>query len=307
MLRALARCSCLTRSLEARKISLCGTGAVFFSAAATPSARRGDMPCTTRGSWNGLLSGLLSRQRLSCRSPRAAMRRISRIRQRRPGHKRRAQRSCRWRATIGSSPPTPAMRGAAPRGGSRRDRTPSRSACRASCRRRARPSRRCLVLAQFSPPRNPYSGGRCFLRFHAVDYLADVWLNDVPVGGHEEARRRLCWISRMWCASGHPTGSPSASSIPRRNRSTASCWPKRPTGTRRPRESLPEPRTTAVASRSRWRSLGPGRADRGCLRAAGLENRPGEDPGHRGQHRQITADAELHFATRRLATETVAR
>lgn len=38
---------------------------------------------------------------------------------------------------------------------------------------------------QFAPPRNPYPGGRCFLRFHAVDYLADVWVNDVPVGGHE--------------------------------------------------------------------------------------------------------------------------
>ncbi|MDD4270463.1 MAG: hypothetical protein PHN77_19745, partial [Thermoguttaceae bacterium] len=38
---------------------------------------------------------------------------------------------------------------------------------------------------QFTPPQNPYPGGRCLLRFHAVDYLADVWLNDVPVGGHE--------------------------------------------------------------------------------------------------------------------------
>ncbi len=38
---------------------------------------------------------------------------------------------------------------------------------------------------EFSPPGNPYPGGRCLLRFHAVDYLADVWLNDVPVGGHE--------------------------------------------------------------------------------------------------------------------------
>ncbi len=38
---------------------------------------------------------------------------------------------------------------------------------------------------EFVPPQNPYPGGRCLLRFHAVDYLADVWLNDVPVGGHE--------------------------------------------------------------------------------------------------------------------------
>lgn len=38
---------------------------------------------------------------------------------------------------------------------------------------------------EFTPPQNPYPGGRCLLRFHAVDYLAAVWLNDVPVGGHE--------------------------------------------------------------------------------------------------------------------------
>ena len=37
----------------------------------------------------------------------------------------------------------------------------------------------------FIPPQNPYRGGRCLLRFHAVDYLADVWLNDRPVGSHE--------------------------------------------------------------------------------------------------------------------------
>ncbi len=38
---------------------------------------------------------------------------------------------------------------------------------------------------QFTPPQNPFPDGRCLLRFHAVDYLADVWLNDLPVGGHE--------------------------------------------------------------------------------------------------------------------------
>ena len=38
---------------------------------------------------------------------------------------------------------------------------------------------------EFVPPSNPYEGGRCQIRFHAVDYLADVWLNDVHVGGHE--------------------------------------------------------------------------------------------------------------------------
>ncbi|HEY5909927.1 MAG TPA: sugar-binding domain-containing protein [Verrucomicrobiae bacterium] len=37
----------------------------------------------------------------------------------------------------------------------------------------------------FTMPQNPWPGGRCLLRFHAVDYLADVWLNDKPVGSHE--------------------------------------------------------------------------------------------------------------------------
>lgn len=38
---------------------------------------------------------------------------------------------------------------------------------------------------EFTPPDNPYEGGRCLLRFHAVDYVADVWLNDTHVGSHE--------------------------------------------------------------------------------------------------------------------------
>jgi hypothetical protein len=38
---------------------------------------------------------------------------------------------------------------------------------------------------EFAAPQNPYPGGRCLLRFHAVDYLAEVWLNDTPVGSHE--------------------------------------------------------------------------------------------------------------------------
>ncbi|MHC1766217.1 MAG: glycoside hydrolase family 2 protein [Verrucomicrobiia bacterium] len=40
---------------------------------------------------------------------------------------------------------------------------------------------------EFESPVNPYQGGRCRIRFHAVDYLAHVWLNDVAVGGHEGA------------------------------------------------------------------------------------------------------------------------
>ena len=38
---------------------------------------------------------------------------------------------------------------------------------------------------EFTAPKNPYSGGHCLVRFHAVDYLADVWANETAVGGHE--------------------------------------------------------------------------------------------------------------------------
>ncbi len=37
----------------------------------------------------------------------------------------------------------------------------------------------------FRVPENPYPGGRCLIRFHAVDYLANVWVNDTAVGSHE--------------------------------------------------------------------------------------------------------------------------
>ncbi|HUW59781.1 MAG TPA: glycoside hydrolase family 2, partial [Candidatus Bathyarchaeia archaeon] len=37
----------------------------------------------------------------------------------------------------------------------------------------------------FDAPANPYSQGRWLLRFGAVDYLAEVWVNGVSVGGHE--------------------------------------------------------------------------------------------------------------------------
>ena len=37
----------------------------------------------------------------------------------------------------------------------------------------------------FTPPANPHVQGRYLLKFWAVDYLAEVWLNGVPVGGHE--------------------------------------------------------------------------------------------------------------------------
>ena len=36
-------------------------------------------------------------------------------------------------------------------------------------------------------PANPHASGRYLLRFWAVDYLAEVWLNGKHVGGHEGA------------------------------------------------------------------------------------------------------------------------
>ena len=38
---------------------------------------------------------------------------------------------------------------------------------------------------EFTPVANPYRGGRYLLKFGAVDYLADVWLNGTHIGGHE--------------------------------------------------------------------------------------------------------------------------
>ena len=38
---------------------------------------------------------------------------------------------------------------------------------------------------EFEAPTNPHAGGRHLLRFWAVDYLAEVWLNGTRVGGHE--------------------------------------------------------------------------------------------------------------------------
>ncbi|HOM57461.1 MAG TPA: glycoside hydrolase family 2, partial [Candidatus Latescibacteria bacterium] len=40
---------------------------------------------------------------------------------------------------------------------------------------------------QFSVHRNPYPSGRYLLRFWAVDYLAEVWVNGQRVGAHEGA------------------------------------------------------------------------------------------------------------------------
>lgn len=38
---------------------------------------------------------------------------------------------------------------------------------------------------EFDALKNPHAGGRYLLRFWAVDYLAEVWLNGTRVGGHE--------------------------------------------------------------------------------------------------------------------------
>ncbi|MCA9433457.1 MAG: glycoside hydrolase family 2, partial [Candidatus Omnitrophica bacterium] len=38
---------------------------------------------------------------------------------------------------------------------------------------------------RFDAPENPHLGGRTLLHFEAVDYKADVWVNDVGVGSHE--------------------------------------------------------------------------------------------------------------------------
>lgn len=40
---------------------------------------------------------------------------------------------------------------------------------------------------EFTAPANPHVQGRCLLRFWNVDYLADVWVNDIHVGHHEGA------------------------------------------------------------------------------------------------------------------------
>jgi hypothetical protein len=38
---------------------------------------------------------------------------------------------------------------------------------------------------EFIGPKQAFPNGRCLIRFHAVDYLTQVWVNNIPVGGHE--------------------------------------------------------------------------------------------------------------------------
>ncbi|MGV8139667.1 MAG: glycoside hydrolase family 2 protein [Mangrovibacterium sp.] len=38
---------------------------------------------------------------------------------------------------------------------------------------------------EFDTPENPHQGGRFLLKFHTVDYLAEVWINGKSVGSHE--------------------------------------------------------------------------------------------------------------------------
>jgi len=40
-------------------------------------------------------------------------------------------------------------------------------------------------VREFPAPSNPYNKGRTLIRFGQVDYLAEVWVNGVAVGGHE--------------------------------------------------------------------------------------------------------------------------
>ena len=47
----------------------------------------------------------------------------------------------------------------------------------------------------FTPARLPETDERCLLRFGAVEYLAEVWLNRHPAGGHEQ-QLRVCGSTR---------------------------------------------------------------------------------------------------------------
>ena len=57
----------------------------------------------------------------------------------------------------------------------------------------------------FQPAPHPYAAGRYLLRFHAVDYLAEVWLNSIYLGSHEGERRRSCLTRRMRCVLARTT------------------------------------------------------------------------------------------------------
>ena len=48
----------------------------------------------------------------------------------------------------------------------------------------------------FTPSRMPGKDERCLLRFGAVEYLAEVWLNGVATGRHEDAEYEITDLDR---------------------------------------------------------------------------------------------------------------
>ena len=112
---------------------------------------------------------------------------------------------------------------------------PSRPRCPGSSRRPFPAITAWPGTGAISPPRPTRTpGGRYLLRFWAVDYLADVWLNGVHVGRHEggEDALRAGRDRRGQARGGQPAGRPRAQPDAT-SRSTASCWPRRRTATRR--------------------------------------------------------------------------
>ena len=84
------------------------------------------------------------------------------------------------RRSAERGPPTEVVREPARRGGT------SRPRCRGSSRRHFPAITGSPGTGAISrPPSFPAEPARCLLRFWAVDYKADVWLNGVAVGSHE--------------------------------------------------------------------------------------------------------------------------
>ena len=86
---------------------------------------------------------------------------------------------------------------------------------------------------EFAAPANPQPEGRYLLRFWAVDYMADVWVNGVA-GRQPRGRRRPVRARRDQGrqAGGRRIAWPCACSIRPTSRSTASGWPRSPTAAR---------------------------------------------------------------------------
>ncbi|MCX6872308.1 MAG: hypothetical protein NTW21_00640 [Verrucomicrobia bacterium] len=56
----------------------------------------------------------------------------------------------------------------------------------------------------FTPPANPHAGGRYLLRFGAVDYLADVYVNGILIGSHEGSQESFVLDATPAVKSGGP-------------------------------------------------------------------------------------------------------